>query len=123
MMNAANGTVVNATNSTAKSVKVKVEKERKRLHYVTLKVVREVLGPITPVTTDIVATAIARNAEQLRRTNAEAKNALESFIIDTRDKMSDSSVEQVSTEEEREGLRAKFDAMEEWIYDEGQGLE
>ena len=35
--------------------------------------------------------------------------------------MSDEVIEQVSTEEEREALRAKFDSMEEWLYDEGRG--
>ena len=56
----------------------------------------------------------------MRRTNAEAKNGLESFVIDTRDRMSDESVEQVSTEEERESIRSQFDAMEEWLYEDGQ---
>jgi len=117
----------NATNAT-KMVKVTVEKERKRLHYVTLKVVKEVLGPIRPVTADIVTTAIARNAELLaqegvRKTNAEAKNALESFVIDTRDKMGDEAMEQVSTEEERDTLRTTFDETEEWLYEEGRALD
>ena len=120
----ANGTIVNGT----KMVKVKVMKERKRLHYVTLKVAKTILGAISPITPTVVQECIARNAEllrqeQVRRTNAEAKNALESFIIDNRDKMSDETVEKVSTEEEREALRTKFDAMEEWLYEDGQGLE
>jgi len=105
-----------------------VEKERKRLHYVTLKVAKEVLGPIRPVTADIVTTAIARNAELLaqegvRKTNAEAKNALESFVIDTRDKMGDEAMEEVSTEEERDTLRTTFDETEEWLYEEGRALD
>jgi len=37
--------------------------------------------------------------------------------------LSDEGVEQVSTEEERDEIRAKFDAAEDWIYEEGQGLE
>lgn len=124
---AVNSSSSNSTNATA-MIKVKVEKERKRLHYVTLKVAKEVQGAATPITPSVVQECISRNAEllrqeQIRRTNAEAKNALESFIIDTRDKMSDESVEQVSTEEEREAIRSKFDTMEEWIYEDGQGLE
>lgn len=115
------------TNGTA-MVKVKVEKERKRLHYVTLKVAKEVPGPQTPVTADIITAAVARNTEllreeQVRKTNAEAKNVLESFIIDTRDKMSDEAVEQVSTDEEREKIRARFDEMEEWLYEDGRSLD
>jgi len=122
-----NASAANATNSTP-MVKVAVEKERKRLHYVTLKVAKEVAGPILPVTADIITAAIARNTEllrqeQVRRTNAEAKNGLESFIIDTRDKLSDEAMEAVSTEEEREVLRARFDELEEWLYEDGQGLD
>merc|ERR1719486_800016 len=109
-------------------VKVKVVKERKRLHYVTLKVAKSVEGHIKPISGEIVSGAIARNVEllrqeQVRKVNAEAKNGLESFIIDTRDKMSDEAIEQVSTEEERDEIRSKFDAMEEWLYEDGQGLE
>merc|ERR1719393_1228731 len=107
-----------ATANGTSMLKVKVEKERKRLHYITLKVAKEVPGPLTPITPDIVATAIERNAEllrqeQVRRTNAEAKNALEAFIIETRDKMSDNTVEQVSGDDEREAIRMRFDQMEE----------
>ena len=70
--------------------------------------------------------AITRNvalleAEEKRRINAEAKNALESFIIDTRDKLgSEEGIEQVSTEEVREVLRADFEKMEDWLYEEGR---
>ena len=115
-------------NSSVPMVKVKVEKERKRMHYTTLKVARTVLGAATPISADVVAECIQRNAEllkaeQKRKTNAEAKNALESFIIDTRDKMSDEAMEQVSTEEEREAARGQFDEMEDWIYGDGASLE
>lgn len=53
------------------------------------------------MTAELIQGCITRNAEllhqeQVRRTNAEAKNGLESFIIDTRDKLSD--METVSTD-------------------------
>lgn len=117
-----------ATANGTSMLKVKVEKERKRLHYITLKVAKEVPGPLTPITPDIIATAIARNAEllrqeQVRRTNAEAKNGLEAFIIDTRDKMSEYTVEEVSTTEERDAIRTRFDEMEEWLYEDGRSLD
>ena len=84
-------TVANATEN-ATMIKVKVERERKRLHYISLKVqtakphavtgslcllarngwqvTKQVLGPLTPITTDIVESAIARNAELLRQEQA-----------------------------------------------------
>jgi len=127
---AANATATAATNATnaTKMVKVKVEKERKRLHYVTLKTAKTVLGRCTPITETIISGCIARNvellkAEQVRKTNAEAKNGLESFIIETRDKLSDEGVEQVSTEEERTTLRTQFDEAEEWLYEDGMSLD
>jgi len=117
----------NGTNAT-KMVKVKVTKERKRLHYTTLKAIKESLGSVQPINATHVAECIAANKklledEELRRLNAEAKNTLESFIIDTRDKLSsDEGVEQVSTEEEREGLRGDFEKAEDWLYEEGRDL-
>jgi len=117
----------NLTNATA-MIKVKVEKERKRLHYVTLKTVKTVLGKCTPISQEIISSCIARNvellkAEQLRKTNAEAKNSLESFIIDTRDKLQEEGVAEVSTEEEREALRVQFDETEEWLYGDGVSVD
>ena len=128
---AANGTAANSsgTNGTNSSmVRVKVERERKRLHYVTLKVAREVLGSVSPISAARVSECIGRNlellrAEQERRANAEAKNAVESFVVDTRDKLSsDELVATVSTEEEREKIRAEFETVEDWLYEDGRDL-
>jgi len=118
------GNMTNATD--VPMVKVSVTRERKRLHYVTLKVARQVLGAYQPMTAELIQGCITRNAEllhqeQVRRTNAEAKNGLESFIIDTRDKLSD--METVSTDGERESLRIKFDEIEEWLYEDGRALD
>ncbi len=53
---------------------------------------------------------------QERRTNAEAKNGVESFVIDTRDKLgSDQRMLQVSTEEERAAISQAFEAAEDWL--------
>ena len=78
-VNGTNGS--NATNAT-KMVKVKVERERKRLHYTTLKTFKEVLGDVQPINATHIAECIARNKalledEQRRRVDAEAKNVLE----------------------------------------------
>jgi hypoxia up-regulated 1 len=119
----------NETNaSSVKMVRIKVERERKRVHYSTLKADVAVSGGVGALNGTQVRAAITRNvalleAEEKRRVNAEAKNALESFIIDTRDKLgSEEGIEQVSTEEVREVLRADFEKMEDWLYEEGRDL-
>ena len=80
-------------------------------------------GPGEGKSSSATEDAAALEAEEKRRVNAEAKNALESFIIDTRDKLgSEEGIEQVSTEEVREVLRADFEKMEDWLYEEGLDL-
>ena len=74
------------------------------MHYSTLKVAEVALTAVLPLNETHIAAAVAANkaqleAENLRKLNAEAKNVLESFIIDTRDKLSSDEVyEAVSTE-------------------------
>lgn len=125
-----NTTVANATNTTAPLTKtIKVTKQRKRMHYATLKVATIVMGSVTPLNSTHIATCIAANkalleAERVRKVNAEAKNQLESFIINTRDKLSsDDVMEEVSSEEERDTLRTEFETMEDWLYEEGMEVE
>jgi len=131
---AANGTASNSTNGTnsTKAVRtktVKVEKQRKRVHYSTLQVGADALTAVTPLNASHIAAAVAQNralleAEELRRLNAEAKNQLESFLLDTRDKLSsDETIDSVSTEEEREAIRDEFMKMEDWLYEEGMDLD
>merc|ERR1719409_2701485 len=86
------------------------------------------MGSVLPVSQTEIASCIERNvelleAEKLRKLNAQGKNDLESFIINTRDKLgSEEGIEQVSTEEVREVLRADFEKMEDWLYEEGRDL-
>jgi len=121
----ANGTAVNKT----KPIKyVPVQKQRKAIKWITLKSSKEMLGTCQPLSDAEVNKCIKRNADMLieekrRRTNAEAKNGLESFIIDTRDKIGDEAMEQVSTEEERESLRTQFNELEDWLYGDGMSLD
>jgi len=62
--------------------------------------------------------------ERMRARNAEAKNMLESFIIETRSRVSsDESVESVSQEEERATISTDFEAAEDWLYEEGRDLD
>ena len=66
---------------------------------------------------------MVRAEARLRKLNAEAKNEVESFIINTRDKMSsDKNVEQVSVEEERTAISQEFSDAEDWLYEDGRDL-
>ena len=90
--NATGGANASASNAT-KMVRVKVEKERKRVHYTTLKAEATPYGLTLPMSEGLVKAAIQRNvelleAERTRAYNAEAKNMLEAFIIETRSKVS-----------------------------------
>jgi len=127
---APNGTANGTGNATApKMTRVKVEKERKRMHYTTLKAESVALGRTLPISDGMVKEAIQRNldllaAEKIRALNAEAKNVLESFIIETRSRVStEEAVEQVSQEEERASVGAEFEAGEDWLYEEGRDLD
>jgi len=129
----ANGTAAgnassNASNGT-KMMRVKVEKERKRMHYTTLTADKVALGKTLPISDEHVKVAIQRNialleAEKVRARNAEAKNVLESFIIETRSRVSsDEGIEQVSPEEERQQIGDEFEKSEDWLYEEGRDLD
>lgn len=50
---------------------------------------------------------------------AQAKNSLESFLFETRDKLSDEEGEKLMTEEEREKLENALSEVSEWLDDEG----
>jgi len=126
-----NATAANATangSNATKMTRVKVEKERKRVHYTTLKAEATPYGKTLPMSEGLVKAAIQRNAklleaERTRAYNAEAKNMLEAFIIETRSKVSsDEDVEKVSQEEERTTIAAEFEASEDWLYEEGKDL-
>ncbi|CAB4005469.1 hypoxia up-regulated 1-like, partial [Paramuricea clavata] len=51
--------------------------------------------------------------------NARAKNSVESFLFETRDKLSDEEGETLMTEEEREKLETVLSEVSDWLDDEG----
>lgn len=51
--------------------------------------------------------------------NAQAKNSLESFLFETRDKLSDEEGETLMTEDEREKLGTALSEVSEWLDDDG----
>jgi hypoxia up-regulated 1 len=54
-----------------------------------------------------------------RRALADAKNALESFIYATRDKLYSEGVQEVTNEAQRDKLNADLDAASSWLSDHG----
>lgn len=50
---------------------------------------------------------------------AQAKNSVESFLFETRDKLTDEEGEMFMTEEEREKLETILSEVSEWLDDEG----
>eukprot|EP00440_Ansanella_granifera_P051204 gb/GFBE01055504.1/.p1 GENE.gb/GFBE01055504.1/~~gb/GFBE01055504.1/.p1 ORF type:complete len:942 (+),score=292.45 gb/GFBE01055504.1/:1-2826(+) len=69
---------------------------------------------------EAVARLAAMNAAdaEVRQTDA-AKNQLESYIYESRDKMNENEhVQQVSTEDERSAVLEKLTAMEDWLYED-----
>merc|ERR1719291_1170913 len=55
---------------------------------------------------------------EVRRVEA-AKNALEAYIYESRDKLNDDEMcQKVSTEDERDKVKESLMAMEDWLYEE-----
>ena len=51
--------------------------------------------------------------------NEQAKNSLESFLYDFKDKLFSDAVEELSTEEERNKINEKFSEISDWVNEEG----
>eukprot|EP00003_Mantamonas_plastica_P010043 TRINITY_DN1943_c0_g1_i1.p1 TRINITY_DN1943_c0_g1~~TRINITY_DN1943_c0_g1_i1.p1 ORF type:complete len:752 (-),score=313.02 TRINITY_DN1943_c0_g1_i1:35-2290(-) len=59
--------------------------------------------------------------EEVRQRTAEAKNSLESYLYNTKDKMQSlEGIEDVSTAQQREDIMKVLDDATEWLYDEGE---
>lgn len=70
-------------------------------------------------------TAVKRIAElnekdRLRKEKEIAQNNLETFILDTSDKLSQSEFESVTTEAERDKILAKCSQISDWLYDDDE---
>ncbi|KAG0170074.1 hypothetical protein DFQ28_002523 [Apophysomyces sp. BC1034] len=61
--------------------------------------------------------------DKKRRLREESRNALESFVYRIQDFLYDSTVETVSTEDERTDLREQLSETSDWLYDEGEDAE
>lgn len=106
-------------NATKTSEKPKIKK--RKIGLVPVETYKGVLP--RPLLQEEIAEAAAR-LEAMDAADAEvraleaAKNALESFILESRDKLStDEACITVSTEEVREQVGSELTAMEEWLYE------
>mmetsp|Transcript_63813 Transcript_63813/g.152188 ORF Transcript_63813/g.152188 Transcript_63813/m.152188 type:complete len:986 (+) Transcript_63813:96-3053(+) len=111
-------TAVNASGSETTTVKTKVKKRK-----VSLQILDIADG--LRLSDEAKEAAIARLAA-MERADAEvqrveaAKNSLESFIYEAREKLSsDENVLTVSEESTREEIIANLSKMEEWLYEDG----
>ena len=57
--------------------------------------------------------------DQLEQQKSDARNAVEEYVYNMRDKIS-SSLQEFITEEDRTKFLEQLDATEEWLYDEGE---
>ena len=57
--------------------------------------------------------------DRVRKEKEMAKNGLETFILDTQDKLTQSEYEGVTTEDERAEILAKCSDISDWLYEEG----
>lgn len=68
-----------------------------------------------------VLTELAKR-DAVKAETAQAKNNLEAYIINTRDKLeADEEIAKVTTEEQRESFLSQLTEAEDWLYDEGEG--
>lgn len=84
------------------------------------------LRPHSAVETAASAAKLAalRARDELRREKADARNSLEGYLYDVRNKLADQeeAAAQVSTEEQRAAVLAAVEAADEWMYDEGRDV-
>jgi len=117
----------NETKPEPKKKKTKmVEKEKKRMHKRPLNVVTYHVGKVQPHNEEIMAESSQKLLELAQKDKdrmmlEEARNKVESYIYEIKNKLSDyeDDIAKISTEEQREALRKAADDAEEWMYDDG----
>lgn len=61
--------------------------------------------------------------EQAKKELEEAHNALESFILETKDKLYQPEYEEITTEDERGEIMMKLNEASDWLYEESDGAQ
>eukprot|EP00245_Coleochaete_scutata_P012766 TRINITY_DN499_c1_g2_i1.p1 TRINITY_DN499_c1_g2~~TRINITY_DN499_c1_g2_i1.p1 ORF type:complete len:545 (-),score=158.42 TRINITY_DN499_c1_g2_i1:541-1992(-) len=102
------------------------KKLRKRTIRIPLKVKDVTTGPASALPKEKILEAITRLADlkakdTQKRETAAAKNALEAYIYDTREKLDSlDNIGKVSTEGQRDALRGELTDAEDWLYEDGE---
>mmetsp|Transcript_57864 Transcript_57864/g.154601 ORF Transcript_57864/g.154601 Transcript_57864/m.154601 type:complete len:973 (+) Transcript_57864:272-3190(+) len=113
----------NTSDVDAKAEKKKKKKKKAKKHKVMGVIIATHARPL-PMSEETKNAAIAavRAADEhdaeVRATDA-AKNALEAYIYEARDKLDGETVQIVSTEDQRDTIRSDLTAQEEWLYEDG----
>ncbi|GBG65617.1 hypothetical protein CBR_g51500 [Chara braunii] len=116
-----------ADGQPAEEKKVEMKRKlRKRIFRIPLKIVDVAAGYARPMSEREVSDALRRMEvlqlkDEERKRTAEAKNSLESYIYDTKDKLDSlEGMTTVTTEEQREQFRAELSEAEDWLYLDGE---
>ena len=97
--------------------------KRKRTHRVELNTIRHRPADVRSMESEDFASSAKLLLElderdRSVRETADARNALESYIFESRNRLSEEkNVEKVSTEEERDDFRTILTEAEDWIWD------
>jgi hypoxia up-regulated 1 len=101
-----------------------VEKVRKRKKYFDLKATWKNSADFLPsaesVKEKVIRLQKLTEADKQRYLTEEAKNKLESFILQTMTQCNEEEVEEVSSEEEREKIKTECMDAEDWLYSDGE---
>jgi len=113
----------------AKKNNLKKKKTKKRIHRIQLNVVPVVsdaqsLHRMTIKQTNDASRRLRdmEAADELRQKRDAAKNSLESFVFELRGQVRDNeeNLSKVSPDEEREKIMEDLEALEEWLYEDGE---
>jgi len=120
-----NQTVANSTNSTSSKNETQIpsviiKREDIKFDSVTLD-----FQPIDKKKTDQIKMKLQaiKEKEKEKRKRAASINSLETFIFDTRDKLSQDEFVKCSTDEEREKIKAKIDEADAWLSEADDKIE
>uniref|UniRef100_A0A7S2UZJ9 Uncharacterized protein n=1 Tax=Fibrocapsa japonica TaxID=94617 RepID=A0A7S2UZJ9_9STRA len=110
-----------------KTKTVTVTKTKKKVHKKPLKVVlSNTYMELRPYSAEMFKESTAKldelqRLDEERMAKEEAKNSLESFIFQTRNRVYDEeeTINQVSTEEQREEVLSECMSLEDWLYEDG----
>eukprot|EP01100_Stratorugosa_tubuloviscum_P005867 TRINITY_DN257_c0_g1_i3.p1 TRINITY_DN257_c0_g1~~TRINITY_DN257_c0_g1_i3.p1 ORF type:complete len:827 (-),score=489.54 TRINITY_DN257_c0_g1_i3:181-2394(-) len=94
--------------------------KRKRTHYVDLKIQNQTHSLESTILSSLIEEESKMLAQdKLIVETAEARNALESYVLDMRSRVNSGDLLDFINSNDRELFNQKLDAMENWIYEDG----